>query len=121
MIVDDEHFITAMVQESLRRELGWRVDRAHNGDEAIQKLEEEKAYDLLISDVRMPGLDGLALYQWILQHRPSLAERVLFVTGDAGSAELTKNLHALGRPVLHKPFTTAELIEQCLRIEAVGT
>jgi signal transduction histidine kinase/ActR/RegA family two-component response regulator len=117
MIVDDERFITAMVQESLRRELGWRVDRAHNGREAIRKLEEE-VYDLLISDVRMPELDGLGLYQWILQHHPSLAARVLFVTGDAGSAELTKNLHALGRPVLYKPFTTAELVEHCLRIEA---
>lgn len=115
MIVDDEQYITALVQETLRRAMGWHVERAHNGRYAVERLKCED-FDLLISDVRMPEMDGLALYQWVREHRPALASRILFVTGDAGSAELTQALHNLGRPVLYKPFTTHMLIDHCQRL-----
>ncbi|MEI8352865.1 MAG: hybrid sensor histidine kinase/response regulator, partial [bacterium] len=115
MIVDDEQYVTALVQETLRRAMGWSVERAHNGRYAVERLKCED-FDMLISDVRMPEMDGLALYQWVREHRPALASRMLFVTGDAGSAELTQSLHNLGRPVLYKPFTTQTLIDHCQRI-----
>jgi signal transduction histidine kinase len=115
MIVDDEQFVTALIQETLRRAMGWQVERVHNGRQAIARLEQE-TFDMLISDARMPEVDGLALYEWLCEHRPALAARVLFVTGDAGSADLTQALHDLGRPVLYKPFTTDMLIAHCQRL-----
>jgi two-component system NtrC family sensor kinase len=117
MIVDDEQFVTALVQEVLRRGIGWQVERVPNGRHAIERLERED-FDVLISDVRMPEVDGLALYRWIRERRPALAQRTLFVTGDAGSAALTRELHALGRPVLHKPFTPQMLVDHCARLAA---
>jgi CheY-like chemotaxis protein len=115
MIVDDEHYVTALVQEILRKTMGWQVERAHNGREAVDWLKGETA-NLLISDVRMPEMNGLDLYKWVKDNKPDLTSRMLFVTGDAGSAELTGALHALGCPVLYKPFTAATLIEHCHRL-----
>jgi len=115
MIVDDEQYVTALIQETLRLAMGWQVVRMHNGRHAIELLEHE-TFDMLISDVRMPEIDGLALYRWIREHRPTLAACMLFVTGDAGNAELTRALHDLGRPVLYKPFNVATLIEHCQRV-----
>jgi two-component system NtrC family sensor kinase len=115
MIVDDEQYITALVQETVRRAMGWQVERVHNGRHAIERLENDH-FDILISDVRMPDVDGLALYRWAQEHRPALAPRTLFVTGDAGSADLTRDLQELGQPVLYKPFTADELIARCRQL-----
>jgi two-component system NtrC family sensor kinase len=117
MIVDDEQYITALVQETVRRALGWQVERVHNGRQAIERLENDH-FDVLISDVRMADVDGLALYRWVQEHHPDLALRTLFVTGDAGSADLTKELQDLGQPVLFKPFTADELVVRCRQLAA---
>ncbi len=117
MIVDDEQYITALVQETVRRAMGWQVERVHNGRHAIERIENDR-FDMLISDVRMPDVDGLTLYRWVREHRPELALRTLFVTGDAGSADLTEDLEELGQPVLYKPFTADELIVRCRQLAA---
>jgi two-component system NtrC family sensor kinase len=117
MIVDDEPYITSLVQETVRRALGWQVERVHNGRHAIERIENDR-FDMLISDVRMADVDGLALYRWVQEHHPDLALRTLFVTGDAGSADLTKDLQELGQPVLYKPFTADELVVRCRQLAA---
>ena len=60
---------------------GYRVDTADNGLEAAQKVRSAR-YDVVVSDIRMPQMNGMQLYDEILRARPELAEKVLFVTGD---------------------------------------
>jgi CheY-like chemotaxis protein len=111
LVVDDEEFITRLVHESLRTRLGCRVVRAGSAEEALEKL-ETIACDLVISDVRLPGKNGLDLLLDIRRGFPRLAERFFFITGDAGSCELNILLHETGRPVLRKPFSMETLAMQ---------
>jgi signal transduction histidine kinase/CheY-like chemotaxis protein len=111
LVVDDEEFITRLVHESLRTRLGCRVVRAASAEEALEKL-ETIACDLIISDVRLPGRNGMDLLREVRRRQPRLAERFLFITGDAGSRELNALLHETGCPVLRKPFSMETLAIQ---------
>lgn len=112
LVADDEDWITKLIQEILQRRLNCRVDRVNNGRTA-QELLAKNDYDLLISDIRMPGLDGFGLVDWIEQERQQLKSRTLLITGDAGGHEMDQRLTELGVPVLRKPFTQEELIRHC--------
>ena len=115
LVVDDESYITGLVQEALRARMGLIVQRVSTSRDALEHL-AERVYDLVISDIRMPGFDGFELYAWICKHRPELRDKFLFITGDAGSAELDGRVEALGAPVLRKPFSIEDLLMHCMRI-----
>ena len=112
LIADDEEFVTGLVQEALRLKLGCQIDKAVDGCEAIQRL-SENSYDLVISDVRMPALDGFGLLDWIRANQPELVPHLLFITGDAGSAELNLKLESSEVTVLRKPFDIETLVQVC--------
>src|SRR5262249_28068705 len=114
LIADDEEFVTGLVNEALRMKLGCLVDKACNGDEAVRRIRENK-YDLIISDVRMPMLDGFGLLKWVQTHEPALVPHFLFITGDAGSAELNAALESSDVAVLRKPFDVDSLVDVCQR------
>jgi len=118
LVVDDEECITSLIQELLRSRLGWRVECVHGGRQAIQRLDEGR-FDLVITDLRMPGLDGFAVLGWIRDFRPSLLSRVVVITGDTGSQSLDQELAGFGVPALRKPFKPEELIVQCRAIQAM--
>jgi PAS domain S-box-containing protein len=107
LVVDDEPELAAMLARMLSRE-GYAVDVADGGAAAKARLREGR-YDLVLSDLRMPDLDGPALYDWIKAERPDIAERVGFVTGDTLGAGASSFLARAGRPVLEKPFTPTAL------------
>ncbi len=111
LVVDDEEFITSLVHEALRSQLGCQVIRAASAENGLEVL-AATACDLIISDVRLPGLNGLALYAAVQERWPHLVERFFFITGDAGSRELTSVLEATTRPVLRKPFSMDTLVRQ---------
>ena len=115
LVVDDESYITSLVQKALRVRLGLIVQRVSTSLEVLEYLEEGN-YDLIISDIRMPGLDGFELFAWICRHRPELRDKFFFITGDSGSAELDGRIEALRVPVLRKPFAVEDLLMQCHRI-----
>ena len=50
-----------------------------------KKMVDDKSYDLCLSDIRTPGMDGIQLYQYLEQEHPELARRVIFTTGDVMS------------------------------------
>jgi two-component system NtrC family sensor kinase len=112
LVVDDESYITSLVQECLRGQLGWRVDRVHAAREALYRLESSE-YDLVITDLRMPDLDGFSILQWMRDFRPSLLSHTLVLTGDAGGKDLESTLEAFGTPVLRKPFSPESLVRSC--------
>jgi len=115
LVVDDEEFITAMLQESLRQSFACMVERVESGQRAIARLQQTD-FDLVISDVRMPEMDGFGLFEWILRQQPRLAGHFLFITGDAGSASLNEKLESMAIPVLHKPFEIDKLLALCRKL-----
>jgi CheY-like chemotaxis protein len=102
LVVDDEPDVAAVLAEILRID-GLRVDVATGGRAALARLREQD-YDLVISDLRMPDLDGPGLYRELGRLRPRMLERVIFVTGDTLSADASDFLAASGAPVIDKPF-----------------
>ena len=82
LIIDDEDEIAKLIAEALIRK-GYRSDLAGSGMEAQALIASAGDYDAVICDLRMPDMDGPALFHWIRTHHPALVERMLFVTGDA--------------------------------------
>ncbi|MBX3735881.1 MAG: response regulator [Candidatus Didemnitutus sp.] len=113
LIVDDEEFVRQFMQEVLRAGFSCRIEIAADGHEAVEKL-RTATFDLVLTDIRMPRLDGLQLRRWIEENRPELAERVVFVTGNAGALDLDSGLaHIPGAAVIRKPFTVDAIIGAC--------
>ncbi|HLF48036.1 MAG TPA: response regulator, partial [Methylomirabilota bacterium] len=107
LVVDDEPEVGRLLADLLAAD-GYEVDAASNGVVALEKL-ESRDYDLILSDLRMPGLDGPGLYQEIERRRPELLSRFVFLTGDTLSAESRKFLERLTVPSLDKPFDFDEV------------
>ncbi len=66
-------------------------------------------FDAIITDIRMPDLDGRALYQEIARRWPRQTARVVFVTGDTLASALREFVNESGRPVIEKPFLPSEV------------
>jgi two-component system NtrC family sensor kinase len=62
--------------------------------------------------VRLPGQHGIDFHQAAIERWPALRERFVFITGDAGSRELSAALNATGCPILRKPFSIESLVAQ---------
>ena len=103
LIVDDEEEIALSLADILSLE-GFACDIVVGGAAAQARLGQGEAYDLVVSDLRMPDVDGPALYAWIVAHRPDLAARTAFTTGDTLGATVARFIADAGRPVLEKPF-----------------
>ncbi|HSH93106.1 MAG TPA: ATP-binding protein [Roseimicrobium sp.] len=112
LIVDDEDAVSLMLLSVVKRGMGCHAERVADGELAIKRLQED-SFDLIISDVRMPRVNGLALFRWVREHREDLGTRFFFITGDAGGADLNEEIEALGVPVLRKPFHLDALLTQC--------
>ena len=107
LIADDEAEVGRLLSEMLSAQ-GYRCDVVGSG-EAAQALLERHDYDAILCDVRMPSVDGPALFAWLSEHRPHLCARIAFVTGDTLGVSAGGFLARSGRPVLEKPFVPAEL------------
>lgn len=110
LIVDDEEPILTLVKRALSEE-GFIVDTASTGVEALEYLDAEKGrhYELVVSDVKMPGLDGPRLYAHLRFNRPGLEKRVVFMTGDTSSPDTRTFLESAKVSYIAKPFDLAAL------------
>jgi two-component system NtrC family sensor kinase len=115
LVVDDEPGIATGLAYLLRRS-GYTVDIAANGRLALGQL-QERDYDLILCDLRMPELDGPGFYRRLGESYPHLLQRVIFLTGDTLSPEAQEFLDKLEVSRLNKPFRAAEVrrvVEQVL-------
>lgn len=108
LVVDDEPDLPAVIGELLAT-LGYQVETACDAAAALERLEREHRFDLILTDVRMPGLDGPAFYQVLEQRHPELAGRVVFMTGNILTEDTADFFAATGAPCLRKPFATEDL------------
>jgi PAS domain S-box-containing protein len=107
LIVDDEPEVGALLADILSRNAAG-IEVAASGQEAL-KLLAKREYDAILTDLRMPEMDGPELYRQIEQRWPQRARRVAFITGDALSPTVQTFLAGTGQPYLEKPFVPAEV------------
>lgn len=107
LVVDDEAEIASTLAEILEGD-GFTVDVADSGGAALARIDAGR-YDLVLSDLRMPGLDGSALYRRLEAERPELARRMVIVTGDTLNPGAQEFLARSGLPCLEKPFDPADV------------
>lgn len=108
LLADDDVRVRDGLAKVLRR-YGFRVETAENGLAAIAEL-QQKSYDAIVSDIKMPFMDGMRLYERLTADFPESAERVVFITAYADDLEVGEFLDATGQPVLHKPFDVVDLV-----------
>jgi two-component system NtrC family sensor kinase len=119
LVVDDEPGITSALAYLLRRD-GYVVDTAPNGRLALHKL-QERSYDLILCDLRMPELDGPGLYRELEERLPHLLPRLIFLTGDTLSPEAREFLEKVGGARLNKPFRAADVRRMVAQaLQAIG-
>jgi two-component system NtrC family sensor kinase len=109
MVVDDEPELANSLARFLERE-GYQCMVVNSGREAI-KLAGDRDFDVILSDLRMPDVDGPALLKWLSQHRPAMASRLGYVTGDTLGPAAVRFLGDAGRPFIEKPFSRQSIRE----------
>ncbi len=108
LVVDDEPDVSEMICDMLKA-VGINGTSAASGEEALEFLNSGKTFDLIVSDLTMPGIGGIGLLNEILTRWPALAKRLIFVTGDAMNHKIETVKEELGVPVLEKPVAPHEL------------
>ena len=107
LIVDDEAEIRDTLAEILTA-ARHRVDTVGSGRDALERMAAQR-YDVILTDLRMPDLDGRALYREIERRWPGQGARVVFVTGDTLTSASRDFVAESGRPVIEKPFLPGEV------------
>jgi CheY-like chemotaxis protein len=107
LLVDDEEMLLEMLRDGLKRH-GYEVFTASNGEAALRELHAQKI-DAICCDIKMPGLNGRQLYDWIRAGRPEFAHRIIFMTGDIINESLQMFLDQEHLLCLNKPFALDEL------------
>lgn len=106
LLVDDEEPVRGFLKRGLELD-GHGVTTAVDGADALDRLSEAGSFDLMLTDVRMPIMDGIALALAARRDHPDLI--IMVMTGYADQRERAGNLEAVVADVLTKPFSLAEL------------
>jgi signal transduction histidine kinase/FixJ family two-component response regulator len=114
LVVEDEPTVARLISDVLEDE-GFQVDTLVDGHEALERVAKE-SYDLVVCDMRMPGLDGQHFYETLASAGNPLCKRFLFVTGDVLSSPTHEFLNRHNLPHVAKPFRVEELTERVRRV-----
>jgi PAS domain S-box-containing protein len=104
LIVDDEDPIRVAMVRILR---GHETVQASTGEDAMQILEEDQRFDLILCDMMMPKASGMDLHTWLSKENPQLAKQVVFITGGAFTSRAREYLKQVDNIRLEKPFDVA--------------
>lgn len=109
LVIEDEPILGLLCKRVLTAS-GFDVDVVNDGLDA-KKVSEEKDYALCVSDIRLPGMTGIELYEhWQASQNP-IAGRVVFITGDTMNNYVRDFLKKTDRPCVMKPFEPEDLVE----------
>ena len=117
LVIDDE----APIRNALRRffeRRGWTVDEAVDGAHGLAAVmsSAQGPFDIMICDLKMPGVSGMELYSTLSAQRPELLGRLIFATGDVASPDAAAFLQRTRCPVLEKPYELSVLAETVERV-----
>jgi signal transduction histidine kinase len=117
LVVEDEPEIAATLVETLEHD-GHKVDVASDGIAALTRVQSAD-YDLIITDTKMPRMDGLEFHRELIRQRPVFTRRVVFVTGDLMDKQKRDWLESTGCLTLAKPFDVNDVRRAVHRV--IGT
>ncbi|MGD0060174.1 MAG: ATP-binding protein [Verrucomicrobiia bacterium] len=120
LVVDDEPNVLALLKTVMTGN-DYEVVTAANGQQALESI-TARPYDLILSDMRMPGMDGRKFFETVKKYDPMLAHRMVFVTGDTVSLDTRAFFEETGNRWLSKPFNIAQVMDtvnEVLEKEAV--
>ncbi|HXZ30974.1 MAG TPA: response regulator [Terriglobales bacterium] len=109
LLIEDESAVMAYVRTALERH-GYTVVCTDSGAEALRLLAAGNFLGV-VSDMRTPGgVDGADVHAWLCNHRPELAARIVFITGDIANEDTAATLRRTGAPCVEKPFRVQQFI-----------
>ena len=110
LVIEDEPSVAAFLRTALERH-GYEVTSSSSAVEGLRLL---ALHDFrgVISDFRTPGgITGSDVHDWLVRHRPEMASRIIFITGDTASDETIALLALAGTPCVEKPFRIQQLMD----------
>jgi CheY-like chemotaxis protein len=109
LLIEDEPAVMSYVRAVLERS-GYAVVCCDSGADGLRQLESGEFLGI-ISDMRTPGgVNGADVYDWVISHRPELAPRLVFITGDIANEDTAETLRRTGTPCVEKPFRVQQFI-----------
>ena len=109
LLVDDDPTVLDLVRETLEG-CGYDIDTAINSQEALTKV-RDGAFAMIIVDLLLPDMNGFILSQEIKRVNPTLADKILFISGILFGQSTVEHLGSVGAGFLSKPFQIDSLIE----------
>ncbi|MCI0437590.1 MAG: ATP-binding protein [Chloroflexi bacterium] len=116
LIVEDEPSVAGFIAQALKEE-GYLVETSYGGDNILKERDFTK-YDVIVLDMKMPGVDGAELFEHVRRLPGNVASRVLFITGDTTNSNTRDFIAETGNPWLTKPFTLEKLLSAVGRVAA---
>jgi CheY-like chemotaxis protein len=109
LLIEDEPAVMSYVLAVLERS-GYRVVCSESGAQGLRLLESGDFLGV-VSDMRTPGgVNGADVHAWISCHRPELASRIVFITGDVANEDTAATLERTGAPCVEKPFGVQQFL-----------
>jgi len=109
LLIEDEPAVMSYVSAVLERS-GYTVVCCESGAEGLRQLETGRFLGV-VSDMRTPGgVNGADVHDWITRHRPELASRLVFITGDVANEDTALTLQRTGVPCVEKPFRVQQFM-----------
>jgi DNA-binding response OmpR family regulator len=109
LVIEDEPSVAAFLRTALERR-GYEIVTASSAADGLQQLATTD-FRGVISDFRTPGeINGADVQDWLRRHRPDLARRIIFITGDTASDETIQLLAQAGTLCVEKPFRVHQLM-----------
>jgi CheY-like chemotaxis protein len=108
LLVEDDDSVRSFTARALQID-GHAIDQAEDGDIGLEMVAEKGGYDLVLSDIRMPAMDGIAMAKEISKDFPD--QKILLMTGYAEQRERARDVAKIIVDVVQKPFTLAEIRE----------
>lgn len=109
LVIEDEASVAGFLRSALERH-GYGVVVSSSAADGLELL-AAREFRGVISDIRTPGaISGAEVHEWLQRHRPGLAERFVFITGDTASSETASFLAQTNMPCIEKPFRLKQFL-----------
>jgi CheY-like chemotaxis protein len=108
LMVDDEEEILSTTRAAVAKNV-FTIETVPSGNEALDRI-KRRDYDFIFLDIRMPQMDGIRLYRNIISHKPYLADKTIFLTGDVDNKKTAEFLKLTRSRYLAKPFSMKALL-----------
>jgi CheY-like chemotaxis protein len=106
LVIDDDEVLRELLI-GVVKQAGYQVDAVGEGQAALERL-AERSYDVILSDVRMPGMDGIAFYEEVRRRHSDQAARIILMTAHVQLDQYQEFMLTVRAPILQKPFTLGE-------------